>query len=96
MFPVSLFLVAAIFVIAYGMWEVRYVYNFTATEVMGVGAAMLVVILLCLLLLSKACAHVALARTNRTMHPTAGRSQVPLTVTSKRPLQSSLAVASGG
>jgi hypothetical protein len=57
MFPISLFLVAAIFVIGYVMWEVCYVYKLRASEAAGVGAATLIVILLCLLLLSKACAH---------------------------------------
>ena len=75
MFPVSLFLVAAICVIAYAMWEVRQVYKLTATEAAGVGVATLIVILLCLLLLSRACAHRAAAAI----------------VTSKPPLQFALA-----
>ena len=95
MFLVSVFLVGAMFVIAYGMWEVRYVYNLTAGQATGVGIAMLIVILLCVLLLFKACAHVALAPTNRTMHPIAGRSDVPFTVTSQLPSQSRLAFAIG-
>jgi len=54
-FPVGIFLAAALFVIAYVMWETRIVYKLTATEALGVGGATLIVILLCLLLLSKAC-----------------------------------------
>ena len=59
MFPVSLFLAAAIFVIAYVMWEVRYVYKLTLSEAAGVGTATLIVILLALLLFSKSCAHLS-------------------------------------
>jgi hypothetical protein len=55
-FPVGIFLAAALFVIAYVMWETRIVYKLTATEALGVGGATVIVILLCLLLLSKACA----------------------------------------
>jgi hypothetical protein len=54
-FSVSVFLAAAVFVISYVMWEVRLVYKLTAGEAIGVGAASLIVILLCILLLSKAC-----------------------------------------
>jgi hypothetical protein len=56
MCSLSVFLAAALFVISYVMWEVRLVYNLTAGEAIGVGAATLIVILLCLLLLSKGCA----------------------------------------
>ena len=55
-FPVGIFLAAASFVIAYVMWETRIVYKLTAIEALGVGGATLIVILLSLLLLSKACA----------------------------------------
>jgi hypothetical protein len=78
-FPVSLFLVAAIFVIGYAMWEVSYVYKLTASEAAGVSGATLIVILLCLLLLSKACARAA---------------ATPMT--SRPPLQATLALGCGG
>jgi hypothetical protein len=55
-FPVVIFLVAALFVFAYVIWETRIVYKLTGSEALGVGGAALIVILLCLLLLSKACA----------------------------------------
>ena len=55
--PVGIFLGAVLFVIAYVMWETRIVYKLTASEAAGVGAATLIVILLCILFLSKACAH---------------------------------------
>ena len=43
-FPVGIFLAAALFVIAYVMWENRIVYKLTATEALGVGGATLIVI----------------------------------------------------
>ena len=55
--PVGVFLGAALFVIVYVMWETRIVYKLTASEAAGVGAATLIVILLCALFLFKACAH---------------------------------------
>jgi len=55
--PVGVFLGAVLFVIAYVIWETRLVYKLTVSEAAGVGAATSIVILLCLLFLSKACAH---------------------------------------
>jgi len=55
-FPVGIFLGAAVFVLAYVMWETRIVYRLTASEALAVGGATLIVILLCLLFLFKACA----------------------------------------
>ena len=59
MFAVGIFLLAALCVIAYVMWEVRLVYKLTLAEVMGVGVATLIVILFCVLLFAKSCAHAA-------------------------------------
>lgn len=54
---VGVFLGAVLFVIAYIIWETRIVYKLTSSEAAGVAAATLIVILLCLLFLSRACAY---------------------------------------
>ena len=43
-FPVGIFLAAALFVIAYVMWETHVADKLTATEALGVGGATVIVI----------------------------------------------------
>jgi hypothetical protein len=46
MFPLIIFVVGAMFVLAYSLWEVRSIWSITIAQAAGVGTAALIVLFL--------------------------------------------------